>query len=181
MKTRSVTETSSQQTPRSVGPSVESGEGVKIETSITIQRPVEQVYSFWRSLENLPRFMRHLKSVTQTTNAVSHWVIETDKGRTLEWDAQIIEEKTNQMISWQSLAEADVENAGSVWFTPTSNGGTMLKVSLKYSPPGGKIGNAIAKLFGDDAEEQIVRDLNQLKTLLESSGNAGASTAGFSA
>src|ERR1044071_5668960 len=121
--------------------SLKSGEGMKVEQSITINRPPDEIYSFWRQLENLPRFMDHVKSVTQTGNGISHWVVRTSSGQEFEWDARLIEDKPGQMISWQSLDGADVDNAGSVWFTPASDGqGTFVKVSMKYSPPGGQLG-----------------------------------------
>jgi uncharacterized membrane protein len=72
------------------------------------------------------------------------------------------------MISWQSLDGADVDNAGSVWFTPAAGGrGTVVKVAMKYSPPGGKLGSLLAKLMGDNAEKQMAEDLFRMKSLLE--------------
>jgi uncharacterized membrane protein len=95
-------------------------------------------------------------------------VVKTDQDRTLEWDAKLIEDKPAQMLSWQSLDGADMDNAGSVWFTPATGGrGTAVKVSMKYSPPGGKLGAFIAKIFGDNAEKQMSEDLYRLKSLLE--------------
>jgi uncharacterized membrane protein len=149
-------------------PSLKSGEGTKMEKSVTINRSPEEIYSFWRQLENLPRFMEHIQSVTQTGDGISHWAVKTLHGRTLEWDARLIEDKPGQMLSWQSLEGADVDNAGSVWFTPATGGrGTVVKVSMKYSPPGGKLGSMLAKLFGDSAEKQMAEDLFRLKSLLE--------------
>ena len=148
-------------------PSLKSGEGEKLEKSITINRSPDEIYAFWRQLENLPRFMRHIQSVTDQGNGVSHWVAKTDQGRTLEWDAQLIEDKPNQMLSWQSLEGADVDNAGSVWFMPAMSGGTIVKVSVKYSPPGGKLVAMIAKFLGDSPERQMTKDLERLKILME--------------
>ncbi len=152
--------------------SLKSGEGVKMEQSVTINRAPEEIYDFWRQLENLPRFMPHIKSVTQTGGGVSHWVMETSHGTELEWDAKLIEDKPGEMMSWQSLEGADVDNAGSVWFTPSADGrGTEVKVSMKYSPPGGKFGALMAKIFGDSAEKQMTEDLMRLKKLLEAPGH----------
>ena len=92
--------------------SVPSGEGARVDKAITIQKPVSEVYSFWCRFENLPRFMRHLESVTVQDDLHSHWVAKTSGGKKLEWDAEIIEERQNQMISWRSLPGADVDNAG---------------------------------------------------------------------
>jgi uncharacterized membrane protein len=140
-----------------------------MEKSISINRSSDDIYSFWRQLENLSRFIRHVDSVTQRGDGISHWIVKTSHNRTLEWDARIIEDKPGQLISWQSLEGADMDNAGSVWFTPTTDGsGTVVKVSMKYSPFGGKIGVAIAKLFGEDPKKELEEDLSQLKHLLES-------------
>lgn len=148
--------------------SLKSGEGSKMERAITINRSPDEIYAFWRQSENLPRFMQHVQSVTQRGDGVSHWIVKTSHGRTLEWDARIIEDKPGQMISWQSLEGADVHTAGSVWFTPAVGGrGTVVKVAMKYSPPGGKIGATIAKMFGDSAEKNLTEDLFRLKSLLE--------------
>lgn len=151
-----------------VKPSLKSGEGSKMEKSVTINRSPDEIYSFWRQLENLPRFMNHIQSVTQKGDGISHWVMKTSHDRTLQWDARLIEDKPGQMLSWQSLEGADVDNAGSVWFTPAVGGrGTVVKVSMKYSPPGGKLGSLMAKLMGDSADKQMAEDLFRLKSLLE--------------
>jgi uncharacterized membrane protein len=152
--------------------SLKSGEGMKMEQSITIHRSPEEIYSFWRQLENLPRFMQHIKSVTQLGTGVSHWVVQTTHGAKFEWDARLIEDKPNQMLSWQSLDGADVDNAGSVWFIPAGDGkSTVVKVSMKYAPPGGKLGALMAKYFGDSAEKQMMEDLMRLKNLMEAPGH----------
>src|SRR5690349_3606217 len=98
MKERHVDKT---QTARITQPSLKSGKGQKIEESVTINRPVSEVYAFWRRLENLPQFMRHLQSVTERGDGTSHWCMKTSAGKELEWDARIIEERENEMISWQ--------------------------------------------------------------------------------
>src|SRR5579864_3994882 len=109
--------------------SVPSDEGVKVDKTITINRPVNEVYAFWRRLENLPRFMRHVKSVTERDGLHSHWVVETVGGQTVQWDAELIEQRENEMLSWRSGPGADIGNAGSVWFTPVAGGqGTRVRV-----------------------------------------------------
>lgn len=150
------------------GKSVPDGAGSKVHKMVTINRPVAQVYSFWRNLENLPQFMRHLESVHDLGNLKSHWVVKGPAGKRVEWDAEIVDEKENEMISWRSLPGSQVDNAGSVWFEPYMEGSaTNLKVSLKYSPPGGKLGAVVAKIFGRDAESELDDDLFILKALLE--------------
>ena len=148
--------------------SVPSDEGVRVDKTITIERPVSDVYSFWRKLNNLAQFMRHVRNVEEHDELHSHWTVETIAGKTLEWDAEIIEQRENEMISWRSAPGADVDNAGSVWFTSIPGGlGTVVRVELKYNPPAGKAGALIAKLFGRDADSEIEEDLVRVKTLLE--------------
>lgn len=148
--------------------SVPSGEGVRVDKAITIQRPLAEVYSFWRHLENLPRFMRHVQSVTAKDPLHSRWAVKTLGGKVLEWDAEVIEQRDNEMISWRSTPGADVDNAGSVWFTSVPGGqGTLVRLELKYVPPAGKAGALVAKMFGRDAENEIEEDLRRLKSLLE--------------
>jgi len=148
--------------------SVPSDQGIRVDKTITIQRPVTEVYSFWRELQNLPRFMRHLESVTVSDALHSHWVVRSIGEKKLEWDAEIIEQRANEMVSWRSMPGADVDHAGSVWFKPVSDGlGTEVRVSLKYLPPSGKAGDLFARIFGRDAASEIEEDLFRLKALLE--------------
>lgn len=148
--------------------SVPSDEGTKVDQTITINKPLTAVYAFWRRLENLPRFMRHVKSVTEQDGLHSHWVLKTLGGQTLEWDAEIIEQRENEMVSWRSTPDADLGNAGSAWFTPINGGqATRVRVELKYAPSAGEIGFTVAKLFGHDADSEIAQDLRRLKSLLE--------------
>ncbi len=148
--------------------SVPPDEGVRVDKAITIDRPISEVYSFWRRFENLPRFMRHIESVTVQDDLHSHWVFKTPGGKKLEWDSEIIERRENEMISWRSLPGADVDNAGSVWFTPVlGDTGTVVRFEMKYVPPGGRAAAFISKLFRRDAEIEIAEDLRRLKVLLE--------------
>jgi uncharacterized membrane protein len=139
-----------------------------VRKSITINRPQEEIYAFWRDFENLPRFMNHLISVSVLDERRSHWVAKAPAGRTVEWDAEIVEEKPNELIVWRSLPGADVRNVGAVVFEPATGGrGTVVRVDLRYDPPGGKVGATIAKLFGEAPEKQIPMDLLRIKNLLE--------------
>ena len=112
--------------------------------------------------------MVHLQSVVEHADGTSHWVMKTDKGKELEWDARLIEARPHEVISWQSLEDADVDNAGSVWFTPASGGrGTVVRVKMRYNPPGGKVGVALSKITGQSADKQISDDLFRFKALME--------------
>jgi uncharacterized membrane protein len=143
--------------------------GIHLEHRLVIARPVEQVYRFWQHLPNLPRFMHHLQSVTLGPGERrSHWVARAPLGTTVEWDAEIINQVENEVIGWQSLEGADVVSAGSVTFRPTSDGrGTEVRVKLQYEPPAGRLGAAIAGLFGEAPSRQIAEDLQELKRMLE--------------
>jgi uncharacterized membrane protein len=148
--------------------SVPSDQGIRVDKSTIIHRPVAEVYSFWRKLENLPRFMRHLESVEVRDDLHSHWVARAVGEKTVAWDAEIIERRENEMISWRSTPGSEVEHAGSVWFKPLLDGqGTEIRVELKYLPPAGKGGALFARIFGRDAGTEIEEDLNRLKALLE--------------
>jgi uncharacterized membrane protein len=143
--------------------------GVHVLESVTINRPVEDLYRFWRNLANLPRFMRHLESVERITDTISHWKARGPAGTFVEWDAEINNEVPNKVIGWRSLENADVVSAGSVNFDESASGrGTRVTVHLQYSPPGGKVGASLARLFGRDAETEIREDLHRFKELVES-------------
>lgn len=148
--------------------SVPYGRGIRVEKSVTINRSPEELYSFWRNFQNLPRFMSHLKSVTVTGDKRSHWVAKGPAGSEAEWDAEIINEVPNELIGWRSVDGSQINNAGSVHFTRTiANRGTEVKVILRYDPPGGVLGAVIAKLFGEDPARQVQEDLRTLKQILE--------------
>jgi len=140
---------------------------VHVEKSIVIDKSPEALYSFWRDLENLPRFMDHLESVNSVGFNRWHWVVKGPVGTRPEWDAEIYNEKPNELIAWRSL-DGTVTNAGSVRFEPTSDGaGTQVKVVLNYNAPGGKASALLAKLFGQEPGQMIEGDLRRLKQILE--------------
>lgn len=147
--------------------------GVMVHKTMTINRPVEDVYRFWRDLSNLPRCMQHLESVTPLGNGRSHWIAKGPAGMRVEWDAEIINEEENRVIGWRSLEHADVVSAGSVNFREC-DGATEIVVRLQYSPPAGRMGALIARLFGEEPSQQIQEDLHRVKQCLET--GAGAAT-----
>jgi uncharacterized membrane protein len=118
--------------------------GIRVDHSVSIKKTPEELYQFWRNLENLPRFMEHL-----------------------EWVAEIVNDVPNEIIGWRSLEGSEVDNGGSVRFAGNDDGSTTVKVSLQYNPPAGQLGAAIAKLFGDDPKKTIASDLKRFKELLE--------------
>ena len=142
------------------------GEGIRVERTITVNRPREEVYHFWRQLENLPRFMDHLESVTVLDEDRSHWVAKAPAGTKVEWDASIQDEIENELIAWRSLPGSDIDNAGSVHFIPAGDG-TEVRVVLRYDPPAGRVGAAVAKLLGEEPEQQVEEDLRRFKQVME--------------
>jgi len=142
--------------------------GIRVDKSITIARPRQEVYDFWHDLSNLCRFMKNIESITQTDGNQSHWCVKGPAGRSLEWDAVIHNEIPGEMIAWRSLPGAQVDNAGSVWFKDAPAGrGTEVRVELQYNPPAGMLGAAVAKIWGKDPGTQIHADLHRLKQILE--------------
>jgi uncharacterized membrane protein len=147
--------------------SVRRGEGVRVDERIVLNRPRHEVYRFWRHLENLPRFMDHLEAVTALDEERSHWVAKGPAGTRVEWDAVIHREIPNELIAWRSLEGSEVDNAGSVRFSPTENDDTEVRVVLRYDPPAGKAGAAVAWLFGEEPSLQVAEDLRRLKQVVE--------------
>jgi uncharacterized membrane protein len=141
---------------------------IHVRKSITVNRSPEEVYRFWRDFQNLPRFMQHLESVQVIDNNRSHWVARAPAGTTVEWDAEIVDDRPNELISWRSLEGADVDNRGSISFESAPAGrGTVVRVELQYNPPGGVLGATIAKLFGEEPEHQVYDDLHRFKQVVE--------------
>jgi uncharacterized membrane protein len=141
----------------------------RIEHTVTIARQPEELYAYWRNFENLPRIMEHLESVTVIDAKRSHWKAKAPAGTSVEWDAEIVNEIPNQLIAWKSRIGASVPNAGSVHFDEAPGGrGTELRVVMEYEPPVGKLGVALAKLMGEEPEQQVREDLRRFKQNVES-------------
>ena len=142
--------------------------GTTFRKSVTINRPREELYQFWRNFQNFPRFMVNLRDVTLIDSKTSHWKVAGPADTLYEWDAVIIRDIPGELISWRATKETDVKNAGSVSFREAPGGrGTVVTVSLDYNPPGGAVGHWIAMLFGKDPGQQVARNLNRFKALME--------------
>lgn len=136
--------------------------------SVTINRPREELYDFWRDFKNLPKFMHNVHDVTIIDATRSHWVIEAPGGKTVEWDSQITHDEAGQSIAWQSLEGASVRNSGKVeFFDSPDERGTVVRVTLTYDPPAGAVGKLIAKLFQKEPRVQARQDLRRFKQLME--------------
>ena len=149
---------------------------VRVSKTFTIRRSREDVYGFWRQLDNLPRFMTHLESVELLGNQRSRWVARGPGGFRVAWEAETIEDAPNRSISWRSLPGSQVENRGTVRFDRApGNRGTELRVLLEYAPPGGRTADLLVKMIGQSPEQVIQEDLRRLKQLLESGEIAASS------
>ena len=136
--------------------------------AVTINRPVDELYRFWRNFENLPRFMQHSSRSSGSPTRCRTGARDGPGGTAVEWDAEIINEIPNKVIAWRSLEGSDVVSAGSVHFDEAGAGrGTRVRVHLQYSPPGGKVGAAVARLLGREPSADIREDLRRFKQLLE--------------
>jgi len=142
--------------------------GVHVSQSFTIDRSPQDLYNEWHNFENLPRIMTHLKSVTVLDERRSHWVASAPSiaGGEVEWDAEKTQDEPNRFIAWRSLEGADVDNAGFVSFEPSPRG-TIVRVDLRYVAPAGRLGSWVAKLFGEEPDQQIREDLRKFKRFME--------------
>ncbi|MEV4544526.1 SRPBCC family protein [Micromonospora echinaurantiaca] len=141
---------------------------IRMELAVTVNRTPAEAYRFWRDVENLPRFMSHLELVRAEDLRRSHWIARGPAGRAVEWDAEIIDDQPNRSLAWRSLPGTRVPNAGRVRFVPApGDRGTEVRVQLRYAPPGGALGRTVAKLFGEEPEQQVRDDLRRFKQVLE--------------
>jgi uncharacterized membrane protein len=138
-----------------------------LRTAITVRAPRDEVYAFWRDFENFPDFMAHVESVQITGDRRSHWKAKGPIGK-VEWDAELVEDNPGRLIAWRSLPHSDVPNYGTVRFQDAPGGrGTEVHVNIHYEPPVGKLGVTLAKLFGEEPQQQAADDLRRFKQIKE--------------
>lgn len=138
----------------------------EVTQSVTIQRKPEEVYAFWRKLENLPQFMRHVDSVQQMTSTRSHWVARaTKKGMKVEWDSEIVEDRPNELIRWRAMPNGGLQHSGEVRFEPAPGGrGTEVHVYMEYRPP---VGVALTAMLYPFSRQMLKEEIRRLKQVLE--------------
>lgn len=145
--------------------------GVKVEKTVTIRTPARDLYAFWRDFENLPRFLRHVESVKVIDERLSHWKVKGPFGARFEWDAEVVNERENEIIAWRTLDGSAVDHAGSVHFERMPDDPwTRLHVVLKYNPPAGTLSTAVARLLGQDPRRELEEDLVRLQQIFEARG-----------
>jgi uncharacterized membrane protein len=143
-------------------------QGIHAKSTCIVNREPEEVYSFWRNFQNFPRFMRHVESVEDLGDGRYHWVAKGPAGTTVEWDAMMVADDPGTVITWRSLENSDVDNAGAVRFERAPGGrGTIVKVNIEYNPIGGVLGATVAKLFGEEPKQQLDDDLRRFKQVME--------------
>lgn len=142
--------------------------GIKVVRAVTIRRPADELYKFWRELTNLPRIIKHPVTITVKSAEESHWAVSAPGDHRVEWDSLILNDKPGQLIAWRSREGATVPNAGTVRFEAApGDEGTEVTVALEYDPPGGRLGAVIAKFTRDSASSQISDALHRFKALME--------------
>ncbi|PVE59997.1 cyclase [Arthrobacter sp. TPD3018] len=138
-----------------------------IASAVTINRPVAEVYAYFRDFANLPSFMENVISIEVTDEKTSHWTVKAPAGATVSWDARITQEEPDRLIAWTSEPGAEVPNSGRVTFRDAGPRGTVVTATIAYDPPGGVIGKVIAKMFQREPAIQARRDLARFKQLME--------------
>jgi uncharacterized membrane protein len=141
---------------------------VELSATTTIRRSPQEIYDFWRGLEHLSEFLAHVDEVRTTGERTSHWRVSAPFGRTVEWDAEVTEDVPGQRLCWRSTGDADVRNEGELRLEPAPRDqGTEVRVRIAYDIPGGKLGQAVARYFGEEPHQQLDDDLRRLKQVLE--------------
>jgi uncharacterized membrane protein len=135
--------------------------------SVTINRSAEELYGFWRNFENLPKFMNHLESVKVLDDKRSEWTAKAPLGYTAHWGAVITEEAENELIAWRSVKNSEIPNSGRVEFLPTVDRGTVVKVTIRYAPPAGRLGALASYFLTEEPDTQVTEDLRRFKSLME--------------
>jgi uncharacterized membrane protein len=140
---------------------------VEFEKAIHVHAPVEEVFAFWASYQNFPRFMTHLKEVRDLGNGRSHWVAEGPARIPISWNAELTQSVPNKLLAWRSTPGSTVETEGVVRFDPEPDGSTRIGIRLFYNPPGGVLGHKVASLFGADPKHEMDDDMVRFKSLME--------------
>lgn len=158
---------------------VDHDRAVDVRRSIDVARPREELFAVWRDFSKLPHFMTHLERVDVLSDTKSHWVTKGPISTTIEWDAEIVDERKNEWIAWQSVEPSQVPNNGTVMFRDAPSGDTEIFVTLEAQPPAGKVGALVARMFGKSPDRQVRMALERFKEMAEagfdwSGGNDGA-------
>jgi uncharacterized membrane protein len=135
--------------------------------TVTINRPIGELFSYFRDFANLATFMENVERIDVLDDRRSHWVVKAPGGKTVEWTSAVTEEAPNSFIAWASEEGADVPNSGRVDFGDAGDRGTVVSATILYDPPAGTIGKLVAKVFQREPAIQARRDLRRFKQLME--------------
>lgn len=141
-------------------------EAVRVRKAISIQAPVDEVYTLWSNFENFPRFMTNVEEIRDMGQGRSHWVVKGPAGSKIEFDAEVTEKVPNKVVAWKTLPDSAVTHHGQVRFKEVQDS-TQVNVNMAYTPPAGVAGHVVAKLFGKDPKSEMDADLMRMKSLLE--------------
>lgn len=142
------------------------GHGILVEKSIWVDSPVDQVFAYWRDLENLPRWMSHVREVRALGDGRYHWRVDGPAGVPVEWESEMLNIEENREMTWHTVGDAQVGHVGRIRFEPEGSG-TRLQVQMRYMPPGGVVGHAVARVFGADPKTEMDEDLMRMKSAIE--------------
>ena len=142
------------------------GTGILVEKTIVVDAPVGEVYSYWRNLGNLPMWMSHVREVRPIGDNRWHWVVDGPAGVPVEWNSELLNVEENREMTWHTVGNPDVGSVGRVRFEAADQG-TRIHVQMRYMPPGGAIGHAVAKFFGADPKTEMDEDLARMKAAIE--------------
>ena len=138
-----------------------------------VNAPVQACYDWWRPLTRLPEIMSDVKAVEPAdgSGTRTHWTVSGPLGKSLSWDADIVEDAPPHKIAWSTVDsnDPDVKSSGVVRFDDKGNGRTGVEVSFEYDPPAGKLGEAVASLFADP-QGKVEKAVNEFKTIIEARG-----------
>jgi uncharacterized membrane protein len=134
---------------------------------ITVNKPVREVYAFWKDSRNYPQFMENLESIKPTENNRAHWKIKAPAGLSIEWDAAVTNDVPNEVIEWESVEGDQVYNRGTVRFRPVTGNRTEVELVTQVKPRGGPLGAKIARVFAAVPKTQLANDLRRFKQLIE--------------
>lgn len=142
---------------------------VNIRTSMIVDRPRDQVYAFWRRLENLPRFMKHLKKVEVLDDLRSEWTaaLPGDVGA-LSWKSEIVKDDPGATLSWHSLPDSSIENAGKISFKDAGDSATEVDIVISYHAPMGVLGEKAGRVLNPVFESMVSEDVRNFKKHIES-------------
>jgi uncharacterized membrane protein len=149
------------------------GRNINVRTHVVVNRPREEVYAFWRKLENLNLFMEHVHNIRELDDTRSAWTVSVPGGiHNIQWEAEIVKEEEGRELSWQSTYGAPIENTGKINFSDTPGNGTRIDAMISYRAPFGAVGEGFSRLLTPLFRNKIEEDIRSFKYYMEDSRNS---------